>query len=219
LMTSSNVPAPKARGPLTPAQTGGSFFDSFDRIDTGRWYISDGWTNGDHQGCTWSRNNISISGGVLRMVLAAAADHLRPYRCAEIRTNARLGFGVYEARIRTAEGSGLNSAMFTYSGQPLTPIHDEIDFEFLGKATNTVQLNYYIAAGGGHESVPVLGYDATAAFHDYAFDWSARGIKWYVDGRLIRESNGPALPVDWIAFSRAGEPCQFAQSVRCVTSK
>jgi endo-1,3-1,4-beta-glycanase ExoK len=194
LTTSSIVAAPEARGPMTAVHTGNSFFDGFDRIDAGRWYISDGWTNGDHQACTWSRDNISVSNGVMRLLLAAATDNLRPYRCAEIRTNERLGFGLYEARIRTAGGSGLNSAMFTYSGPPLTPVHDEIDFEFLGKAPGTVQLNYYIGARGGHESLPTLGYDATAGFHDYAFDWSARGIKWYIDGRLVRESNGPALP-------------------------
>lgn len=253
LTTSSIVAAPEPRGPLTAEPTGDSFFDAFDRVDPARWYLSDGWTNGDHQGCTWSRDHISVSNGVLRLMLAAATDALRPYRCAEIRTNARLGFGLYEARIRSAGGSGLNSAMFTYSGQPLTPVHDEIDFEFLGKATDTAQLNYYIAGRGGRESYPALNFDATAAFHDYAFDWSARGIRWYVDGRLVRESNGPALPampgqfflslwngtkqvdgwlgpfdrskapavmdIDWIAFTREGELCRFAQSVSCPRSR
>jgi endo-1,3-1,4-beta-glycanase ExoK len=194
LMTSSITAAPETSG-RQPAQTGGSFFDPFDRLDTGRWYVSDGWTNGDHQGCTWSRNNVSVSKGVLQLLLGKATDRLRPYRCAEIKTNATLGYGVYEARIRTAGGSGLNSAMFTYSGQPLTSVHDEIDFEFLGKATGSVQLNYYVGGHGGRESAPTLGYDATTGFHNYVFDWSAHGIKWYIDGRLVRESNGPDLPV------------------------
>jgi endo-1,3-1,4-beta-glycanase ExoK len=173
----------------------GSFFDDFKQLDQRRWYISDGWTNGGHQGCTWSRANVAASGGTVSLVLARANDRQRPYRCAEIRTYARHGYGVYEARMRTAAGSGLNTAMFTYSGPPTTPVHDEIDFEFLGKASSNVQLNYYVTKRGGNESAPALGFDASAGFHDYAFVWKPGRIDWYVDGKLVRSAEGAAMPV------------------------
>lgn len=172
-----------------------SFYDEFDRFDGKRWYVSDNWSNGDHQGCTWSRANLSVSRSRLLLVLdKARAGGARAWRCAELRTVGRYGYGVYEARIRAAAGSGLNTAMFTYSGPPLTPVHDEIDFEFLGKSPGSVQLNYYVAGAGGHESIPALGFDASAGFHDYAFVWKPGRIDWYVDGRLVRSASDGAQP-------------------------
>jgi endo-1,3-1,4-beta-glycanase ExoK len=194
--TKPQSPVPAAPPATTKQQLppGPSFFDSFDRLDTSRWYLSDGWVNGDIQGCTWSKTNISISKGVLQLVLGKANDRLRPYRCAELRTRTVLGYGTYEARIRSAAGSGLNTAMFTYSGPPQTPVHDELDFEFLGRDTGKTQLNYYTNGKGGHESLPQLGFDASAGFHDYAFVWEPTSVRWYIDGHLVRTESGSGLP-------------------------
>lgn len=226
-------------------QGGPSFFDPFDRLDTGRWMVSDGWLNGDHQGCTWSRDNVSISRGVLQMTLGKAKDKSRPYRCAEIKTNGHLGYGTYEARMRTAAGSGMNTALFTYIGGG----HDEVDFEFLGKDPTSVQLNWFKNGVGGHETFPKLGFDASAGFNDYAFVWEPNRTRWYINGKLVREAKGTDLPtrpgsmfltlwngttvvdgwlgpmdasrtpvaadVDWAGFTRAGERCRFPQSVTC----
>lgn len=239
-----------APGIAQPGVTGGSFFEPFDKVDEHRWYVSDGWTNGNHQGCTWRRNHIGLGRGadkgILFLRLDNQADAKRPYGCAEIRTRAKLGYGLYEVRMRAAAGSGLNSAMFTYIGPPDQP-HDEIDFEFIGKSPNNVQLNYFRDGQGNHGSIaPTPG--ATDGFHNYAFDWSPNAIRWYVDGKLVRTSTGADLPrapgqlflslwngsaqnedwlgamaykapvfaaIDWIAFTKAGEPCAFPQSLRC----
>ncbi|WP_174284555.1 family 16 glycosylhydrolase [Sphingomonas bacterium] len=237
-------PAPVKASPAV--ETGGpSFFEPFDRLDSRRWFVSDGWVNGDHQGCTWSRENLSISKGVLQLVLGKAKDRIRPYRCAELRTVGHLGYGTYEGRMRTAAGSGLNTAFFTYSNET----RDEIDFEFLGRDPGGVQLNYYQAGRGGHESTPKLGNDASAGFHDYAFVWAPGSIRWYIDGKLVRAVSGPDIPTvpsslvlslwngtaniagwlgpfdashtpvsadyDWVAFTRAGEKCNFPESITC----
>lgn len=187
--------APQRPEPAKPLPQGtGSFFDPLDRLDPARWTPSDGWANGDYQGCAWSRENISISKGVLQMRLGKAQDRVRPYRCAEIKSNAPYGYGTYEARIRSAAGSGLNTALFTYSGPPLSPVHDEIDFEFLGKNSGQVQLNYFTGGKGEHGSTPDLGFDAAAGFNDYAFVWAPDSIKWYVNGKLVREARGAGLP-------------------------
>lgn len=186
-------PSPEAAAKPLP-QGQGSFFDPLDRVDPARWYVSDGWTNGDYQGCAWSRDNVGVSRGVLQLRLGRANDKLRPYRCGEIKTNAPHGYGTYEARIRTAAGSGLNTAMFTYSGYPLSTIHDEIDFEFLGRNSGQVQLNYFTKGDGKHASHPELGFDAAAGFNDYAFVWRPDGVRWYINGKLVREASGAGLP-------------------------
>ena len=109
-----------------------SFFEDWNQIDLKRWYVSNGWVNGAYQSCAWSKYNVRAVNGRLQLLLTKAPNALRTYRCAEIRTHVGLGYGLYEARIRTAAGSGLNTAMFTYSGPPMTKVHDELDFEFLG---------------------------------------------------------------------------------------
>jgi endo-1,3-1,4-beta-glycanase ExoK len=177
------------------AANGGSFFDEFDRIDYKRWYVSNGWVNGNHQGCTWSSDQVRTANGRLQLRLTKAKNPLRDYKCAEIRTYASLGYGLYEARIRTTAGAGLNSAMFTYSGPPLTKVHDELDFEFLGKSPNQVQTNFWVNGSGGKEkNLPVPG-GAASAFNNYAIDWSPAGIKWYINGKLVRSETGAKLPV------------------------
>jgi endo-1,3-1,4-beta-glycanase ExoK len=185
-------------GPVSAAaQTTGdkSFFDDFNSIDLKRWYISDGWVNGGYQGCTWARTNVTTSSGRLRLRLTKSANPLRAYKCAEIRTYASLGYGLYEARMRTAAGSGLNTAMFTYSGPPLTKVHDELDFEFLGKSPDKVQTNFWVNKQGNHEvNVPVPG-GAASAFNNYAMEWTPESIKWYINGKLVRSATGASLPV------------------------
>jgi endo-1,3-1,4-beta-glycanase ExoK len=173
---------------------GDSFFEPFDRLDPLRWYISDGWSDGAFQACTFSRSNLRVAGGMLDLRLTRAPERPTGFACPEIRTYARLGYGTYEARIRTAAGAGLNTAMFTYSGKPLTPVHDEIDFEFLGKSPGTVQLNYFVGGQGNHGSVPALGHDGSGTFTRIAFVWLPESIRWYVDGRLVREETGRRLP-------------------------
>lgn len=189
-LTGGSAPVVAQKGP--DAMTT-SFFEPFDKLDERRWYVSDGWVIADWHGCTWSRQAARVSGGMLRLQLFKASNKYREYKCGEVKTKARLGYGWYEARIRTAAGSGLNTAMFTYSGPPLTKVHDEVDFEFLGKSPTKVQLNYYIAAKGGRETLPDLGFDASKGFHIYAFEWTPDRIRWFVDGRLVRTATG-ALP-------------------------
>ncbi len=183
-------PAPAAAQPAPAA----SFFEPFDRLDTRRWYISDGWVNGASHGCAWARSNVVVQSGVLKLRLTKTPNPLRAYKCAEIRTWGRYGYGLYEVRLRTAAGAGLNTAMFTYSGPPLTPVHDEIDFEFLGKAPDRVQLNAFVNGRGGRESLAAVPGGAAARFHDYAVEWSPAGVRWFIDGRLVRTEAAAPLP-------------------------
>ncbi|NJM33520.1 MAG: family 16 glycosylhydrolase [Rhodomicrobium sp.] len=240
--------------------SGRSFVETFETGDLSRWFISNGWTNGAHQGCTWREKNIAAGGGALELILrkdvqqpAAGLDPWKLYSCAELRTHEPLGYGTYEVRMQPAAGPGLVSAFFTYIGpQPDAPSpHDEIDFEFLGKDPTTVQLNYFGNGQGHHETMVKLPFDAFETMADYAFEWLPGGIRWFVNGRLVHEvkrEEGKPFPVTpsriylslwsgngldaWtgtfaypdrpltaryerVAFTRAGDPCQFPESVVC----
>jgi endo-1,3-1,4-beta-glycanase ExoK len=229
------------------------FRDMFAHLDLNRWYISNGWSNGDYQSCEWSANAVS-AGGELHLRLSEPGGKLRNYACPEIRTGKKLGYGLYEARMRTASGAGLNTAFFTYIGPPNgVPEWDEIDFEFLGKDSHSVQLNYYANGKAQLGKLFPLGFDASQDFHNYAFDWAPDKIRWYVDGKLLYETPADAkLPhnpgflflslwsgsqvedawlghfnytspvtadIAWTAYTPAGAPCQFPDSLKCNRQK
>jgi endo-1,3-1,4-beta-glycanase ExoK len=189
---------------LAPALAGGaaaraednpgkSFVDTFDKFDRGRWFISDGWTNGDYQNCSWSKQQVKVKDGILRMTFDKRQTEDREHVCGEIQTRQRFGYGTFEVRMKAAAGSGLNSAFFTYIGPVDKEPHDEIDFEVLGKDPSKVQLNQYVngKSVGEEKLVPVPG-GADQGFHDYAFVWEKDRIRWYIDGEQVGEATDPA---------------------------
>ncbi|MEM6974028.1 MAG: family 16 glycosylhydrolase [Pseudomonadota bacterium] len=181
----------------TERELGGAFVDQFDRLDPERWFVSHGWRNGAHQGCDWSKNTVTTGGGRLFMRLETNEAKPTGVSCSEIQTHAFYHHGLYEARIKAAAGSGLNSAFFTYTGPSFGDPHDEIDFEFLGKASRRVQLNYYVDGIGDHEMLARLPRRMNDGFTVVSFLWLPGRIEWYIDGRLthqVREGLMPEAP-------------------------
>lgn len=167
--------------------TGGSFVETFDRLDTSVWFVSDGWNNGGHQNCTWSKEQVRIAKGGLQLGFMEGATGDRDYACGEIQTRKRFGYGAYEVRMKAASGTGLNSAFFTYIGPVDKKPHDEIDFEVLGKNAGQVQLNQYVSAKGGNEKLVPVSSGADKGFNDYAFIWEPDRIRYFVNGQLVHE--------------------------------
>jgi endo-1,3-1,4-beta-glycanase ExoK len=179
----------------TGANSATFFKYDFTRLDSTTWYISNGWANGDWQSCEWLANAVATYKGNLELTLSNHGGAKRPIGCAEIRTKQTPGYGLYEARMRTVAGSGLNTAFFTYIGPANGKPWDEIDFEFLGKDPKTVQTNFYTNGKSQGGSVIQLGFDATQDFHNYAIDWQPTKIRWYVDGKQVHESpDGAPIP-------------------------
>ena len=170
-----------------------SFVENFDKLDRKRWFVSDGWTNGDHQNCTWSKDQVSVGDGTVKLGFTKQQLKDREYVCGEIQTNRRFSYGVYEARFKAAAGSGLNTGFFSYIGPVHKQPHDEIDFEVLGKDPSKVQLNQYVdgKSVGGEKLVDVAG-GADQGFNDYAFVWEKNRIRWYLNGELVGEETDPA---------------------------
>lgn len=167
-------------------------------IDKSLWYVSNGWSNGDHQSCEWREKALSENNKGLRITLSDKGGKIRPIACGELHSHENFGYGRYEARMKTAEGSGLNTAFFTFTGPPLgDKEHDEIDFEFLGKNPRLVQASYWRNAVNYDIKVIDLGFDTSADFHDYVFEWHPDKIIWYADGKIIHETSGKnPIPVN-----------------------
>ncbi|MER8980153.1 family 16 glycosylhydrolase [Mesorhizobium sp. M0870] len=172
--------------------TSPSFVDDFKSFDRARWYVSDGWNNGSHQNCTWSKGMVELSNNVLSLGFEKQTLKDRDYVCGEIQTKQRFGYGTYEARLKTDTGSGLNAAFFTYIGPSDKQPWDEIDFEVLTNDTSKVQVNAYIAGKGKNEKLVDVPGGTENAFNDYAFVWQKDSLRWYVNGQLVNTIADPA---------------------------
>ncbi len=246
---------PLLSSPGAATEMGKSFVDTFESFDRERWYISHGWSNGAHQSCAWFNRNVKLLSSkevMLSLTDETLADH--KYTCAEIQTVDKFGYGTYEVRMRPAKASGTVSAFFNYVGSNSEGKgQDEIDIEFLGKDTSTVQLNYFVNGDGNHAKVEQLGFDASTRIESYAYEWLPDSIRWFINGKLVHEVKAePGKPMpkrpgkiyislwsgagaetenwlgpfkypgtaltavyDRVAFTAAGEPCQFEGSVVC----
>ena len=134
--------------------------------------------NGPPFNCSFSRENAVVDKGLLTLTLNAGHSG---FLGAEFRNWQRTSYGFYSVSMKAAACPGVISSFFTYFGHPW----DEIDIEFLGDDTTRVQFNYYSKGRGGHEYIYDLGFDAAEDFHEYAFDWQADSITWYVDGVAV----------------------------------
>ena len=172
------------------------FLSADSRIDESHWYIPDGWTNGIHQSCEWRKSALSVLNKSLVLTLSDRGGKVRPIGCPAIQYRKMTGFGRYEARLRTAAGSGLNTAFFTYAGPPdQGPVHDEIDFEFIGKQPDTVDITVWTDGKASPAIRVPLGYDASRGFHNYAIEWLADAVRFYADDTLIHETKkGDPIP-------------------------
>lgn len=176
------------------AQSGPSFFEPFDRLAKSRWFTSSGWTNGDHQSCLWHRDRVEVEGGKLLLSLTDDAKEGQAFSCGEVQTRERYGYGTYEARMKVPYARGMNANMFTFIGAPQDRPHNEIDFEFIAPQGPTLQTNFHTASDS--ENADLLATQNDGVFHDYAFIWEPDRIRWFIDGKLIRDVRGGVLPND-----------------------
>ncbi len=147
---------------------------------------SNGWSNGGMFNCTWRDYNVAFENGTMQLTIDTDGEE-DTYSGAEYRSKQFYGYGMYEVSMKPIKNDGVVSSFFTYTGPSDNNPWDEIDIEFLGKDTTTVQFNYFTDGEGNHEKVYDLGFDATEDFHTYGFKWAKDSITWYVDGKEVHK--------------------------------
>lgn len=133
-------------------------------------------------GADWHPDNIVPRNGGAFLELRREESSGLPYTAAEMQSSDHYGYGLYEAVMQPARGSGIVSAFFTYTGPWQGDPHDEIDIEFLGSDTTKVHFNYFKNGKVIKPATFDLPFDAADRPRLYAFDWRPDGITWYVDG-------------------------------------
>ncbi len=143
------------------------------------------------------RNIVPVEGGGISFLVEKRPQGGKQYSSGSIATKKNpcdnFLYGRFETVLKPAKASGVLTAFFLYRFDPW----QEIDTEFVGKDTSKILLNVFYNPGVdgdkynyGYRGTPVqidLGFDASKSFHKYAVEWDPRGIRWFVDGKLIHE--------------------------------
>lgn len=194
-----------------------TYFDFTKKQPLSGFSISDGYSNNNPFGSTWSKDLVTYSKNEgLKLGIAMTDDEKKiksdsgdPFISGEVRTASSFKYGFFGTYMKPSKVQGTASTFFTYTGASEGNPHDEIDIEFLGKDTTKVQFNFFVDDVGNHEYWYDLGFDASEAYHYYGFYWGKNEITWYVDDTPVYrltgdESKIPSHPCRLFANSWTG---------------
>lgn len=141
----------------------------------------------------WTKNvRYSGDGRGVELVLDQVA-------AAGVGSRASYLFGGFGAWIKLPAGDSSGTVTTFYMSSP-GPEHYEFDFEFLGNQTGhpvLLHTNIFVDGVGGREQQIYLGFDPSAAFHYYNFQWTKDVLVFYVDDtpiRMFQNVRGVAFP-------------------------
>lgn len=187
----------------TPAGPGYTkvFGDEFDgtTVDTSKWNHRT-----DVKGLSAQRpGNVSVGGGAMTIHLRKEAYAGKAYTGGGLVSKQGFRYGYYETRARTSVGSGWHTSFWAMAGDgsnTYTPDRrTEIDgFEMDSHLPRQMTHNVHRWRSGEPGDVyasPIVsgfrdvGFDTSAAYHVYGFDWSETAVRFYIDGQLRHTAN------------------------------
>ena len=194
-------PVPSPIGPVknTGHAAGGAYFKDFrvalPKQENGMpedLWVSDYDFSTNFSQVYWTPKNVTFDKEGMHLTALRQWKGKSPFTSGEVQVDGFYGYGRYEVVMRTARGSGLDTAFFlhTYEGLDNDP-HDEIDFEFPGAHPRKLHLNYW-NDGKPFGSIWInLPYDPAAEIHLYAFEWRPDSIRWFIDDKMVAEKIRP----------------------------
>ncbi len=163
-------------------------------------FLPAGWGNNEQQ--YYQADNISVSGGILTIEARRESVSGYEYTSARITTQDLVAFryGRIEARMKLPGGQGLWPAFWLLSqDSPLgswaaTGEIDVMEATNLGVFGNnsvfgTIHYGGEFPANTFTGTKTEVDTDATTNFHNYAIEWDADEIRWYVDDVLYATQN------------------------------
>ncbi len=141
--------------------------------------------------------NVSVSGGHLVIQMKKEQHRGKNYSGGGVISRQRFHYGYYEARVRMFGGPGWHQSVWAMAASDgSTTYHDamrtEIDgMEFDSATPLKGHMGVIVWQGpknnrlqtcspGVHQTA--LGFDRTADFHTYGFEWTEKGIAYDLDG-------------------------------------
>ena len=180
-----------------------TFDDEFSgsKLDTRKWTASEGtFPNRSEPLQYFLPSAVSVGQGRLSLTAEQHSSHEQEYTSGEIRTLDKFCqlYGRLEVRCRFPVAAGTWSAVYLLPADDTWP--PEIDAcEFIGRDPTKVYLtNHWKDEFGQHQQVNCDWRDPATdwgAWHTYAVEWLPGSVRWYIDGVLRGETQGPASTV------------------------
>jgi beta-glucanase (GH16 family) len=209
LFASSVAFAAECTGAADDPCAGASFRDDFDAFNSNRWLKSDhviGRTDFDP-------DNAVVNNGQLRLRIPGGTTD-----GAEIESRNYYGYGIYRARIRTADAPTSLTGFFLYRSPDL---YAEIDVEIYNDGMGDVDFVTYANGQRTHHAAQRFAFDPSADFHTYRFDYTAESLEFYVDGDLVQtwtdgipDASMKLLVNTWFPTWLAGEAPETQRATR-----
>ncbi len=155
------------------------FTDDFDTFDETR------WSKGSHKlgRSNLDPANVNVNGGNLGIKLPA-----RTTNGGEISSDALYGQGSYTARMKLPNAPSSITGFFLYEPPDYA---SEIDIEIFNDTSRKIMFSTYAGGRQTHTQTMTLPFDATAGFHNYRFDYASGYVRFYADGKLMKQwTNG-----------------------------
>lgn len=137
--------------------------------------------------------NVSVGGGYLTITQKKEQYAGKEYTGGGLISRKSFRYGYYETRAKTSAGSGWHPAFWAMAGDGTTTFpsyrRTEIDgFEYNMHEPRKIHQNVHGWKADGTKttrgSAYDVGFDSSAAFHTYGFEWAETQVKFYVDGVL-----------------------------------
>jgi beta-glucanase (GH16 family) len=149
--------------------------DNFDVLDQSIWSVTD-----KNLGRTLlSSENVEVKDGYLNIRIPA-----NTLEGGELVKQQAVTYGSYESRMKLPKAPSSITGFFLYA--PPDYFY-EIDIEIHNTNEGKLLLTTYEGGAVQNEYVGKLGFDPTADFHNYRFDYAVDGVAFYVDSKLILE--------------------------------
>lgn len=176
--------------------------DEFDgeKLDAAKWHDHNPTWKG-RQPAFFAKHNVTVSDGKLHLTmrkegLKGVPAGYHTFTSAAVQSKAKVRYGFFEIRCRPMDSHG-SSAFWFYAQTP--EIWTEIDMFEMGagapKHRHIVHMNVHVFhtlvnpdrhwSKGGKWTAPFRLADG---WHVYALEWDPRHLKYYVDGRCVREA-------------------------------
>jgi len=155
------------------AARSGDLRDEFTTFDVHQWFKSSrafGWGAVDPA-------NVGVANGQLGIRLPGGS-----LNGGEVRSLSLTRFGSYRARIKVANAPSSLTAFFLYKKPDFA---QELDIEIFNDPSGRVWFSTY--SGGSQTTVEKqLGFDPTAAYHEYAIEYDPGSVRFLVDGTELQ---------------------------------
>lgn len=157
--------------------------------------------------------NIAVKEGILNITIPG-----NTLGGGEIATISDQGYGSFESRMKLPTAPSSITGFFLYA--PPDYFY-EIDIEIHNITEGKLLLTTYADGAVQNEYVGELGFDPTADFHNYRFDYEENRVAFYVDNHLVKEwrdgfPNGQPMRLmvnTWYPNWLAGTPAKEDQTL------